>query len=77
MEIKEEFKDYMKEIVRSLPATLFFKDTEGKYVFTTKICDLINAGPDGTIIGKWDREIQYSSYCTYSKIKVKSSIRSW
>lgn len=59
MEIKEEFKDYMKEIVRSLPATLFFKDTEGKYIFTTKICDLINAGPDGTIIGKWDRDIQF------------------
>lgn len=59
MEIKEEFKVHMKDIVRSLPATLFFKDTEGKYVFTTKVCDLINAGPDGTIIGKKDFDIQF------------------
>lgn len=59
MEIKEEYKAYMKDIVRSLPATLFFKDTEGKYVFTTKACDLINAGPEGTIIGKWDFDIQF------------------
>ena len=59
MEIKEEYKAYMKEIVRSLPATLFFKDTEGRYVFTTKVCDLINAGPEGTIIGKRDYDIQF------------------
>lgn len=59
MEIKEEYKSYMKEIVRSLPATIFFKDIEGKYIFTTKTCDLINAGPEGTIIGKRDYEIQY------------------
>lgn len=59
MEIKEEYKAYMQEIVRSLPATLFFKDTEGKYVFTTRECDLVNAGPEGTILGKWDFEIQY------------------
>lgn len=59
MEVKEEYKAYMKEIVRSLPATLFFKDTEGKYVFTTRVCDLIQAGPEGTIIGKWDVDIQF------------------
>ena len=59
MEIKEEYKAYMQEIVRSLPATLFFKDTEGRYVFTTKVCDLINAGPEGTIIGKRDYDIQF------------------
>lgn len=59
MEIKEEFKKYMQDIVRALPATLFFKDTEGKYVFTTKVCDLVQAGPEGTIIGKWDFDIQY------------------
>ena len=40
MEIDEEYKDYMQDIVKSLPATIFFKDTEGKYVFTTKTCDL-------------------------------------
>lgn len=59
MEIKEEYKTYMQEIVRALPATLFFKDTEGKYVFTTKVCDLINAGPEKTIVGKWDVDIQF------------------
>ena len=59
MEIKEEYKAYMQEIVRSLPATLFFKDTEGKYVFTTRTCDLINAGIEGSIIGKWDYDIQF------------------
>lgn len=59
MEIKEEYIMHMKDIVRSLPATLFFKDTEGRYVFTTRVCDLINAGPDGTIIGKRDYDIQF------------------
>ncbi|MEE0531999.1 MAG: hypothetical protein UDG85_09465 [Anaerostipes hadrus] len=29
------------------------------YAFTTKVCDLVNAGPEGTIIGKWDEEIQF------------------
>lgn len=58
MEIKEEFKTYMKEIVRALPATLFFKDTEGRYVFTTQVCDLVNAGPDGSILGKRETEVQ-------------------
>ena len=59
MEINEKYKIYIKDFVRALPATLFFKDTEGKYVFTTKVCDLINAGPDGSIIGKWDFDIQF------------------
>lgn len=59
MEIDEGYKVYMQDIVKSLPATIFFKDTEGKYVFTTKTCDLINAGRDRTIIGKRDYEIQF------------------
>ena len=59
MEIKQEFLSHMKDIVRALPATLFFKDTEGKYVFTTQVCDLVIAGPEGTIIGKWDVDIQF------------------
>lgn len=59
MELKKEYEPFIKDIVRSLPAMLFFKDTEGKYVFTTKVCDLIQAGPEGTIIGKWDTDIQY------------------
>ena len=59
MELKKEYEPFIKEIVRSLPATLFFKDIEGKYVFTTKVCDLVQAGPEGTIVGKWDTDIQY------------------
>lgn len=58
MEIKKEYMGHMKEIFRALPGTFFIKDTEGKYVFTTKICDMVNAGPEGTIIGKTDAEIQ-------------------
>lgn len=59
MEIKEEYTPYMEQIFRAMPETFFIKDTEGKYAFVTKICDLINAGEDGTIIGKTDEEVQY------------------
>lgn len=59
MEIKKEYEPFMKEVFRNLPATLFIKDKEGKYAFTTKVCDLVNAGPEGTIVGKWDEEIQF------------------
>ncbi len=59
MEIDEKYNTYIKDFVRALPVTLFFKDAEGKYVFSTKVCDLINAGADGTIVGKWDFEIQF------------------
>lgn len=59
MEIKKGYEKYMKDIFRGMPATLFIKDSEAKYIFTTKVCDLVNAGADGTIIGKWDFNIQY------------------
>ena len=59
MEIKKEYMPYMTDIFRALPQTVFLKDTEGRYAFTTKVCDLINAGPNGTIVGKRDYEIQY------------------
>lgn len=58
MEIKKEYKPFMKDIFRALPATLFIKDRDGRYAFTTKVCDLVNAGPEGTIIGKRDYDIQ-------------------
>ena len=54
MEIKKEYMPYMTDIFRALPQTVFLKDTEGRYAFTTKVCDLINAGPNGTIVGKRD-----------------------
>lgn len=59
MEVKKEYIPFMKDVFRALPQTLFIKDAEGKYAFTTKVCDLVNAGPNGTIIGKRDYEIQY------------------
>ena len=59
MEIKKEYAPFMKDIFRALPQTVFIKDTEGKYVFTTKVCDLVNVGPGGTIVGKTDYEIQF------------------
>ena len=58
MEINEEYNIYIKDFVRALPATLFFKDTEGKYIFTTKVSNMLNTGPEGTIIGKSDIEVQ-------------------
>lgn len=59
MEIKKEYAPLMKDIFRALPQTVFIKDAEGKYAFTTKVCDLVNAGPNGTIVGKTDCEIQF------------------
>lgn len=59
MEVKKEYMPVMEDIFRALPETFFIKDIEGKYAFTTKVCDLVNAGPNKTIVGKTDREIQY------------------
>ena len=59
MEIKKEYVPFIRDIFRAFPQTVFIKDTEGKYVFTTKVCDLLNAGPSGTIVGKTDYEVQF------------------
>ncbi len=59
MEIKKEYTPYMKEIFEAMPETLFIKDAEGRYAFATRLCDHVNAGDEGTIIGKNDMEIQY------------------
>ncbi len=58
MEIRKEYEIYIKDFARALPATLFFKDTEGRYVFSTKVNDMLNVGPEGTIVGKKDTDIQ-------------------
>ena len=50
---KEELLNYLYKY-GNIPVILFAKDKEGKYAFTTKVCDLVNAGPEGTIVGKWD-----------------------
>ncbi len=59
MEVKKEYAPFMTDVFRCLPQTVFIKDIEGKYAFTTKVCDLVNVGPNGTIVGKTDYEIQY------------------
>lgn len=59
MEVKKEYMPYMQDIFRALPQTFFLKDAEGKYAFASKVCELVNAGSDGTLIGKTDSEIQY------------------
>ena len=59
MEIKKEYIPYMQDIFRALPQTFFLKDSEGKYAFASKVCELVNAGSDGTLIGKKDSDIQY------------------
>ena len=59
MEVKKEYMPYMQDIFRALPQTFFLKDAEGKYAFASKVCELVNAGLDGTLIGKTDSEIQY------------------
>lgn len=42
-----------------IPVMLFAKDTEGRYVFATETCGLVNAGSEKSIIGKTDYEIQF------------------
>lgn len=59
MEIKKEYRPFMKDIFRAFPQTLFIKDTEGRYVFATKTCEMVNAGSNKSIIGKTDYEIQF------------------
>lgn len=50
----EEMIDFMK----STPANLFFKDTEGRYQFVSEMCDMLNGGAEHSILGKTDREVQ-------------------
>lgn len=55
-----EFLDseIMKRFMHSAPVNIFFKDTECKYRFVSKICDMVSAGENGSIVGKTDLEIQ-------------------
>lgn len=59
MEIKVGYETYLKNIFSDLPATMFIKDKEGKYIYTTKICEWINGGPEHSILGKTDLDIQF------------------
>ena len=57
--MEKEYIPYMQDIFRALPQTFFLKDSEGKYACASKVCELVNAGSDGTLIGKKDSDIQY------------------
>lgn len=42
-----------------IPAVLFAKDKEGRYIYTSEIEDCINSGEEQSIIGKTDMDIHY------------------
>ncbi len=46
------------QFVEDVPANIFFKDTECKYRFVTKVCSALNGGDEHSIIGKTDLEVQ-------------------
>ncbi len=48
----------LRIIIESVPANIFFKDTEGRYQVTSHLCDMLNTGGTGTIVGKTDLDIQ-------------------
>lgn len=51
----------IENILKNLPFIIFFKDTEGKYVFSTKYWDQLNTDnndPNWTIRGKTDLEVR-------------------
>lgn len=49
--------DELVLFLENAPANLFFKDTHCRYQLVSKICQLVNGGPDHSIIGKTDLEI--------------------
>ena len=48
----------MKNFMHSAPVNIFFKDTECRYCFVSEICESVNTGESGTILGKTDLEVQ-------------------
>lgn len=50
--------DQLRIILESIPANVFFKDTQGRYQLASHLCDMLNTGGAGTIVGKTDLEIQ-------------------
>lgn len=43
--------------LENAPANLFFKDTNCRYQLVSEVCQLVNGGPDHSLIGKTDLEI--------------------
>ena len=51
------YEDVMR-FMESAPANIFFKDTEGRYRFVTEVCQHVNGGPEHSIIGKNELQVQ-------------------
>lgn len=47
----------LKIILESIPANVFFKDTKGRYQIVSHLCEMLNTGGRGGIVGKTDLEI--------------------
>ncbi|MBR5799304.1 MAG: HD domain-containing protein [Lachnospiraceae bacterium] len=56
----EEKAKYLETVLDSLPVNIFVKDTDCKYRFANKICDLTNHVKRGDLLGKTDFEINSS-----------------
>ncbi|ACV23435.1 Probable diguanylate cyclase YdaM [Slackia heliotrinireducens] len=50
--------EQLEIILKAVPANVFFKDLDCRYQYVSHICDMLNTGGKGTIIGKTDPEIQ-------------------
>ncbi len=49
----------LQSVLNAIDENIFFKDTEGRYVMATHICQMLSDGkPDSSIYGKTDREVQ-------------------
>jgi diguanylate cyclase (GGDEF)-like protein/PAS domain S-box-containing protein len=52
-------KQELALIFESIPANMFFKDTQGRYQLASQVCSMISGGnADFSLIGKTDAEIQ-------------------
>ena len=53
-------KETLLILMDSIPANVFFKDTQCRYQMASHVCQMINSGgdPNFTIFGKTDMEIQ-------------------
>ena len=57
----EEKNRYLETIFDSLPVNVFVKDTDCKYAYTNKVCDIVNGVERGGLKGKTDFDLQASS----------------
>jgi diguanylate cyclase (GGDEF)-like protein/PAS domain S-box-containing protein len=61
-ELEEKYdlsRQELQRVIESIPANVFFKDTQGRYVIASHTCQMISGGDEGfTLIGKTDLDIQ-------------------